>query len=386
MTAYTREIDDAETAVSEIREQMEAGGGLLRNTVGFLTCYSDFLESGTVREICGALPFEVIGSTTLSSATEGSSGELLLTLMVLTSDDVSFSVGLTGPILSEDPTPLREAYESALAAGGAEKPALMITFAPLLMNVGGDFYVNSFTEISGGTPNFGMMAVDHNSDYHETRVIRNGEAWADRCAFVLLFGEVRPRFFMASISPEKIFREKGVVTDSRGNQLRTVNGRPVTEYLRSIGLNRDENETIVGINSFPFIVDYNDGTLPVVRIMFANTPEGYAVCGGDIPVGATLSVGSINAEEVVATTGKTLTATLADGKCDCLLMFSCVGRYFTLGYEPMIEIDKVREILSAAGIPWQLTYSGGEFCPVRARSGEAITNRSHNDTIVICAL
>ncbi|MDR3230560.1 MAG: FIST C-terminal domain-containing protein [Synergistaceae bacterium] len=386
MTACTSEIDDVQAAVSEMRAQLETGGRLLRNTVGILTCYADFIESGAMEGICEALPFEIVGSTTLSSATEGSSGELILTLMVLTSDDVSFAVGLTDPIFPEEAAPLREAYESVAATGDAEKPALMLTFAPLLLNGGGDFYVNSFTEISGGVPNFGMIAVDHNSDYHESRVIHNGKAWVDRCAFVLVFGDVHPRFFIGSISPEKIFMEKGIVTASRGNQLRTVNDRPVLEYLRSIGLTRNEKETVVGINSFPFIVDYNDGTLPVARAMFANTPEGYAVCGGDIPVGATLSVGFINTNEIVTTTGKTLTSALASGKSNCLLMFSCIGRYFTLGYEPMIEIDKVREILGAAGVPWQLAYSGGEFCPVRAREGEAITNRSHNDTIVICAL
>jgi hypothetical protein len=384
LTACTSEIDDVELAVSEILEQLDMDG-LLGNTVGILTCFADFVESETVKAICDALPFCVVGSTTLGNSTRGSVGTMLLTLMVLTSDDVSFSVGLSEPLLSEDPAPLRAAYKSAVAEL-PEKPVLLVSFAPLLMNVGGDFYVNAFAEISEGIPNFGMISVDHNNDYNEARIFHNGEAYPNRYAFILFSGNVNPRFFMGSISAAKLFHDKGLVTASQGNQLQTVNGRPVIDYLTSLGLTLDVNGTIVGINSFPFIIDYNDGTTPVVRAMFANTPEGYAVCGGDIPVGATLSVGAIDANEIIATTTEALNSALALDNPDCLLMFSCVGRYFSMGYEPLSEMERVRDIMEANSLPYQFTYSGGEICPVYARDDESITNRNHNDTFVICAL
>ncbi|MDR3332871.1 MAG: FIST C-terminal domain-containing protein, partial [Synergistaceae bacterium] len=132
--------------------------------------------------------------------------------------------------------------------------------------------------------------------------------------------------------------------------------------------------------------DYNDGTTPVVRAVFANTPEGYAVCGGDIPVGATLSVGTIDMNEIIATATGALKSALAS-KPDCILIFSCVGRYFYMGYEPMREIEEAKGILDPLGLPYQITYSGGEFCPVYSGNKEGQTiNRNHNDTIVICTL
>ncbi|MDR3321639.1 MAG: FIST C-terminal domain-containing protein [Synergistaceae bacterium] len=387
MTAHTSEIDDVESAVSEILRQLGMDDmKLLANTVGILTCYADFIESGTVRGICDALPFDVVGSTTLGNSTRGSIGTMLLTLMVLTSDDVSFSVGLSDPILSENDASLRAAYETTASALPG-KPAMIVSFAPLLMNVGGDFYVNSLDAISGGVPNFGMISVDHNPDYHESRVIHNGGAHADRYALILLSGEVKPRFFLGSISAAKVFHDRGAVTSALGNQLQTVNDRPVVEYLKSLGLTLDGSGTVVGINSFPFIVDYNDGTTPVVRAMFANTPEGYAVCGGDIPVGATISVGAIDAGEIKATTSEALESALAGAKPDCILMFSCVGRYFSMGYEPLSEMERVRDIMEGNDVPYQLTYSGGEMCPVGAMDdGASLANRNHNDTFVLCAL
>jgi hypothetical protein len=387
MTAYTSEIDDVDAAVSGIMEQLELKGGLLENSIGIVTCYSHFIESGTLKAVCDALPFGIVGSTTLSNATPGSVGNMLMTVLVLTGDDVSFEIGLTEPILSNDENVLREAYESASAKLG-RRPSLMLSFVPLLMNVSSDFYVETFTRISGGVPNFGMLSVDHNSDYRESQVICNGEAYLDRYAFVLVSGGITPRFFSSHVFPEKIYREKGVVTASSGNHLQEVNGRPVVDFLLSLGLKKGDDGSIIGINSFPFIVDYNDGTTPILRAVFAQTPEGYAVCGGDIPTGSTLSVGFLDEKEVIATAVATLEDVIASGDFNCAIMCSCIGRYFYLGYNPDGEIDEVRRFMDVTGIPYLFSYSGGELCPVYAidGGGESTTNRNHNNTFVICTL
>jgi small ligand-binding sensory domain FIST len=74
-----------------------------------------------------------------------------------------------------------------------------------------------------------------------------------------------------------------------------------------------------------------------------------------------------------------------------LLMFSCVGRFFTLGFDPDGEAQAVRQRLDATGIPYTLTYSGGEVCPVGAavgldaNSGQRV-NRFHNATFVVLVL
>lgn len=381
-TAFTSEIDDVELAVSEVLAQLDLENKLLRNTVGILTCYAEFIESGVVAALCESLPFEVLGTTTIANAARDSLGEMSLAIMVLTSDDVSFTICLTDSILGEDEAPLRASYEAAVA-NQTGKPALMVSFAPLLLNVSGDFYVSAMTVISGGVPNFGTLAVDHNQDYHDSHVIVNGEAWKDRYAFMLIYGDIHPTFYIATISDEKIFPEKGAVTASQGNQLQTVNGISVIDYLQSLGLAKNDDGTITGINSFPFIMDYNDGTPPVVRVMFALTPEGYAVCGGDIPVGATLSVGAISTEEVIASTKAALEKTLGAGRPDVALLFSCIGRYFAQGFDPTAEMEAVIDRFRGTEIPYLLTYSGSELCPVYSGDGKT-TNRNHNDTFIIC--
>ena len=380
ITAQTAEADDVETAVSEILEQLE-NGQRMKHSVGIVSCFADFIGSGVLSALAEKLPFPLAGITTIASSANSGGGEVLLTLTVLTSDDVEFSAAVSEPVSSEDGAPLRSAWEKS-SAGRESKPSLMFTFAPLLMGISGDFYVETLTEITGNVPNFGTLAVDHNSDYHEARVIFNGEAFSNRLAIILCYGKIEPKFFIGGISEEKVFHDKAIVTSSQGNLLKGVNGVSVMEYLVSLGLETDENGVVKGINSFPFIQDYNDGTQPVVRVMFGISPDGSAVCGGKIPAGATLSVGFINAEEVLAGTEAALRK-VRETQPSSALIFSCIGRFFAQGFNSGAEMDKVKEILGC--IPYHLSYSGTELCPVYGKDGK-LTNRSHNDTIAICIL
>jgi hypothetical protein len=386
-TAFTGEVDDIDAAVAEILEALGDQCGKLGNSVGILSCYSDFVESGVVRELCRALPFDVIGATTLGNVVRGSEEKILLSLMVLSSDDASFAVCLTEPIASLDESPIRDAYVKT-ANGMPGEPKLLISFVPLLVHASGDFYADAFAKISGGVPNFGMITVDNNLDYRDAVVIHNGEAYSDRCAFALVGGSVDPRFYVASISSKKIFMEKGVVTKALGNQVMSINNGSVAEYLERIGLAKNPDGTIKGVNAFPFVVDYNDGSSPVVRVIFATTPEGYALCGGDIPEGATLSVGQIDGDEVIATTSEALMDAIVSGGASCFLMFSCVGRYFILDYKQTAEMDLVREMMGRTDIPYMFAYSGGELCPVSSGADDVrmLKNRNHNDTFILCAL
>jgi hypothetical protein len=379
----TTEVDDVDAAVAEITGQLEKEL-LKRHSVGIVTCFADFITSGVIAALAEALPFPIVGTTTLAAAANGFQGDIVLILTVFTSDDVEFITGVTNAVTTEDETILKAAWDQAVA-GKPEKPGLILSFAPLIQNVSSDFYVEAWSHITGNIPNFGTLAVDHNKDYHEAQIILGNKAFKDRYAFVLFYGKVEPEFFIGGLSEEKAFREKGVVTSSQGNLLKGVNGVSVANYLTSLGLKKDENGLIKGINSFPFILNYNDGTPPVIRVMFAITPDGSAVCGGKIPEGASLTVGIINAEEVLITSSILLQKAKkrAQEQGKSLLIFSCVGRYFAQGFNTTAEMDKVQEILGDT--PFHLCYSGTELCPVIGKD-RIIANRSHNDTIVICVL
>lgn len=384
-TAYTHEIDDVEAAVAEVREQLDLEGAnsLMKSTVGIVSCFSEFVDTGVYRALCDALPFEIIGTTTIANTVRAEIGEAMLTLMVITSDELAFATSLSEAIPGEDKAVVEAAYQAAFGKLG-KKPSLMLSFVPLLNNFGTDFYVENMREMSQDVPNFGTLAVDHTPDYHTSSVLYGGEAWRDRLAILLIEGPIEPVFYVGSISSERVFREKGVVTGSEGNQLRTVDGKPMVDFLLSLGLTREADGSITGINSFPIIIDYNDGTTPVARAMFAVTPQGHAVCGGNIPEGATLSIGAFDPEEILTTTNRTLESALEGKRHSAMLMYSCVGRYFAQGYDSTAEFRKLQEHMEGGETAFMAAYSGGEICPVYDQAGHVVS-RNHNNTFIICA-
>ncbi|MDR1924406.1 MAG: FIST C-terminal domain-containing protein [Planctomycetaceae bacterium] len=388
LTAITREVDDVELAVSEILGQLNLEQNLLRNRVGIIHCSTDFVDSGVVESLSGALPFRVVGITTLGSAVHDEIGEIVLTVMVLTGDDVNFAVGLTEPITSRDESVLRDAYDAA-AVNLSGKPVLAISYFPLstaVFGAGGDFVASTLSGISGGVPVFGTMPVDNTHDFHEAKILCDGNAYYDRFAFILIQGEnIKPRFYLTSISDEDIRKGRGVVTDARGNLLYSVDNIPILEYLKdTLGIALDERDPS-SVHMIPLLMDFGDGAPPVVRAMNSFNTDNVAVCSGELVNGVSLLTGRFNKGIVLNTTKKILQKILeVEGGASGLLIYSCAARYWTLGLDSLAELEIMRDSLLGSSIPYLTGYSCGELCPVQNPSGE-LTSRMHNYTFIACA-
>lgn len=380
-TAHTHEIDDAALAVSEILEQLDLEHNKRKHAAGILTCYTEFMETGVVKALCDALPFDVVGCTTLGIATAGQVGPMLLSLTMLTSDDVSFTSSITPSLFDEQVGNVTAGYAAA-TAGREGKPGLILAFAPLINHVGGELLVDTLDSASCGVPVFGTLGCDHNPDYRDTHAIHNGVCYPTAMALLLLWGDVHPRFLIASISEEKTQKEKAIITASDGNILQAVNGMPLLQYLKTLGI--AQGNGIEGMNAVPLIVDYNDGSKPVARAIYLITGDGHAVCGAAMPVDATLAIGSIDHDDVMRTSREAVRQALAQPDVSGMLMFSCLSRCYVLGADTMAELEGVRDLVPE-GLPYHVCYSGGEICPVYTPDGQTI-NRFHNFTYIVCIL
>ncbi len=380
LTAYTREIDEADVAVEEILSQLNLAKNLCAHSVGIISCYSEFVESGVYEALCGKLPFDVIGATTAICAVPGACDQLMLSLTVLTSDTLSFSTAVSAPLPGAWEAGVDAAYREA-AKGFSGVPSMLMTFVSLLQDVGNDALIARLGDLSGHAPNFGTVTVDHTMDYHTASILLNGKSYNQSLALLLIYGDITPRFYLAAISENKVMKQKAMITKSANNILMEVNNIPIIQYMESLGL--VENGKIEGMNTIPFIVDYNDGTKPLARAIFALTPDGNAVCGAEMPQGATLSVGAIDYEDVLQTAEKTVRQALAAQEKQGIILFSCLSRLFALGVETMDEMNKVQSLLDG-NMPYQFSISGGEICPVYDAGGKPI-NRFHNNTIIACA-
>jgi len=376
-TAITREVDEPQIAVAEILTALALEKNLRKHSLGIITCFSDFIETGVVQALCSALPFDCIGATTCVCAASKEADQLALAVMVLTSDDCSFQTTAI-PIQGDYAGAIDSALKGLLKQSD-EKPALLLSYFPLINTISGDMMLTAIDKATGGIPLFGTTAVDHMMDYSTSQTIYNGQVFREALVLAAIYGPVRFDCQIASLNEEKIRNQKAVITASDGNILIGVNGKTALEYLEEIGLTKEELATGLGV--IPLVVDHKDGTKPVARAVFALTPEGAAVCGGAMPVDAALAIGRVDMEDVLLTTESALKPLMA--KEGALLSYSCIARYLVLGTHTTAEANKIIEITGDAS--YLFACSGGEICPLPDAEGK-LKNYYHNYTIVFCRL
>ena len=256
LIAQTSEVDDLESAVSEILEQLDIERNLRKNSVGILSCYLDFMENGIVKALCEKLPFDVAGINALNSATSKGEGPIALSLAVLTSDDVFFSAGISASLAREYEEPVQELYERT-SANQRGNPSLILAFVPLPnYSTASEYLVDALSAASGNSPIFGMVPSDFTTDLRKPLVLFNGDTYKDSMAVILMFGPVNPRFTCMAIPEEKMLKRKAVITSSQGNILKEINGFPALDFIKSVGL--VENGQFVKMQVIPLILDHDD--------------------------------------------------------------------------------------------------------------------------------
>ncbi|MDR2785239.1 MAG: FIST C-terminal domain-containing protein [Treponema sp.] len=383
LTAFTENIDDPAAAIAEIRAQLEKGEGLRKNSVGIIACHYEFVLSGTAKAICESLPFDVAGTISpvqsLNNAADKAHGTLLLTLLVLTSDEVSFKTGITPSLKSEPGKQIEESYRSL---SGGLRPSLIFAFAPFMIENSGDEYVNVLSRVSEGVPCFGTLAVDDTSDFRECYMVYKGEHYRDRMSLILCYGAINPKFYLASISEDKLLDKAALITSSEGHILKGVNGKPVVEYFEDLGLTK-ASETSYAMTSLPFMLDYGDGTPMVSKVFIGLNEQRHAICAGVMPEGSTLYMGVFDKADVLLTTGKLIRQALAETPHPSVMIgYSCISRSMSLGSDIFAEVDIIQKETFGA-VTALMAYSGGEICPTQINETAAI-NRFHNNTIILC--
>jgi hypothetical protein len=382
LNAWTLEVDDPAVAVAEILKQLDLENQLLAHSAGFITCSYDYVEAGMVQAICDALPFDVVGCTTLTNATNQEAGTLLLCVSVLTADDCRFTATHTPALGDNAHAVIGETFQHAVAQLG-EQPGLTLAFLPMLGTVSGELMLHALNDAAAGAPIFGTIACDSDTaHYSNTFTIHNGTCSRDSMSMLLIGGNVRPQFVVTSTSEQNLHKQQAVITSSEGSVLKEVNGMSAREYFAFIGLSQGEG--IEGMSSVPFVVNYNDGSQPVARAIYSLNDDGSASCGGVMPEGGTFSIGRMDVDDILLTAEQSLETLLKKADINGIIMFPCLGRNMVLGVTPLSEIEKVQGVLGNT-FPWHLAYSGGELCPVYGNDGCTV-NRFHNFTFIACAI
>jgi hypothetical protein len=388
ITAYTYELDTWEDAADDILGQLK-DFPLLDQTVGILLCDTEFVNTGIYKAVANALPFDVVGATTMNQAVNGECGTFMLSLMVLTADDVYFATGFTEEIetYGEATGPLEASYEQA-AALLPDQPKLVICFPPYLPYNAGDIYTEAFETFCPGVPVFGTLAISSSSpSFEDCSVIYKDNDSQVKMSYILVTGNIQPEFEVITLTESCKTPYAGEITKSEGNVVQEVNGIPTTQYLKECGLIQGE-EYEGGLLFVPCLVDFKkkddyDG-VTVVRSLIRFDGKGGGVFQGYMFQNSVFTIAHPSGKDILATSKEVIDKISIRKDAHAVMLFACALRRMTLGAAPMAEAQLIKEGLTDE-VPFIFADAGGEIGPTSVRDGKA-ANRFHNFSIVACIL
>lgn len=379
-TARTSEIDEIDEAIREIKEQIDFSA-LKKNTGGIFFCHIDFVNSGVVEALCEALPFPVIGMTSMASADEEAYGLFDLNLTLLTSDEVTFEAGMTEGINHDNYREEISRMFQTVRGRVESDPAMILSFMPYIPDVAGYEVVEAMDAACQGIPLWGSITNNVDFNYEKVYTICNGRYLRAGLAMMFLNGPISPRFIVASLPERNISNNRAIITKSEGAVLREVNDLPLLEYLENVGL----VITKENITTTPVMVYYDGAKEPVALGFYTLFEDGSVLTGGEMPVGTSFAVGNIDAQGIYESAQEGLAQILAFKDRQATLLLPCVTRYIMLAPDQEGELRLIREKLAGEGLPFMMGYSGGEICPMPGPDGK-LYNRFHNYTFCACLL
>jgi len=380
-SVYTYEIDDPIAAFGQIKAQLDKKIKLLKNSVGIVMCHPEFINSGLVKHICENLPFDSAGITTSSQAVNDSTGEFILTVFVMTSDDIKFETGVTENMGGDVDGSIKAAYER-IATGTQDTPKLAVIFPPFGLHAG-DMYIRAWGKLIPNTPLFGTCAIDDTAAFSDCETIYNGKNYKAEMPFVLCYGNINPRFMIATLSESNIVSSKADITKASGNCVYEINNDTALKYFEAL-------EFTESVKYTPFMIDFlkredYDG-VPVIRGHAYFTEDGASVFYGDVDEGSTFTMLRCDPDDILATTRQKLEMINGLPDINGALLFPCaVRRAALLGVDKhLMELQSAKDIINPE-IPFMMGYAGGEICPTSVRDGVP-TNRFHNHSLVILVI
>ena len=390
-TAFTTEIDDAEAAVREICEQLNPQENSLKNTIGIVYFYYEYVEMDICRALADALPFELVGCVSTYVATKRQYADVALSVTMITSDDAHFSVKTLEGLSTKSKEQIADEITRTCADFCAlEVPKVVMPFLSPLPHFSGDELIAVANALPTPVPMFGTVAFNMETTEGNHFVIGSGKISTSILAIVAVYGNVRPEYHItSSFAFDEGIGDSAVITEADGPVLKALNGISAIEYLKKIGITTPENAVAgSGIWAVPAILTYPNGA-KVVRA-FLGILEGteYIFATGAMREGAKVKFGYLNGEKTIAS-AKKLMNELKDKKENDVLAYSCAARAWSLGAKYFAEAQMLvkcaKEYEREHNVPFNycVTYSGGEICPIYHDDG-SFENCLHNYTFAAC--
>lgn len=392
LQAFTKEVDDIALAVSQLREGIDTSL-LMSNTCGIVFCGFEPDMEELVQKLKEVFDFPFFGCTGIGVlSTEGYS-QSSISLLVLTADDVSFSIGMTRDIEGPDDICAFADTYNECAAPLCDKAKLIFTYVPWLTNVTFDDIVSLLDKESGQVPVYGGIASD-GWTFDSTYVFTNEGVSQNRGVMMVVSGNVRPIFTIEHSTTLTTNLHK-TVTKAEGTVVYELDGRPVTDFIREMGLITDKTQVILDFLGTPFLASQktSDGDeIDTLRCLGVIDHENHS-CGyiGRIDEGSELNMVLISKEDIEASVKMAFDEILekisqsGDYAYSSIFCSSCAARYCLLVADKNAE-GRAYEGRLPEGLNVQGVYIYGEFCPAKGKKNGRLYNVLSNETFTILAI
>ena len=389
-SVQTYEIDDLSLACREIAAQLNEKLTLMSNSVGIVQCDPEFIEAGIMGLLYDTLRIPLVGGTTISIATNDEIGNHMFSMLVLTSDDVEFAASRTTGFSDDYYGAIERSVSASVKA--SEKPLRMALVFPVVSDrddLPGDIYVETIERLCGNISIFGTLSVDDALEkFDRSMSVFNGEAFNNEVTYVLFFGNVNPRFFVATVPHQSSVTDTvPLITKSEGQVIKEINNKVAIHYFEDLGF-AAEGKLAAGVYFVPLLITRQDAEgdkHTFVRALIGFNSDGFAVCRGNIPQGAQIAFGSLQSSEVLGATSEIADEISCEREVSAALIFSCIIRQISIGSDALKELAIIKDLLHD-NVPFMASYSGGEIAPIGCNVAENMKNSFHNYSLIACLL
>ena len=365
--AKTEEIDDLEVAVEELKNGIPTEE-LLTNTVGIAYVYYDADFEELSKMLSETFQFPIIGVSAMALLDHEGYLAYGMELLVMSADDVRFSVGMTDRLDKDNYEEKLEKLYDAMKGDIQEQEKLILAYTGKVVDADGDIYVKTFDKISGGVPVYGGMPSDMYT-YKDFKVFYDGKVVNYAAVVILVYGNVSPITLVEfSISNETSLESQ--VTKALGNIVFSLGDKTFIRTLEEAGLSSDNENVIKEYIQTPFVVKKeveNGETIEFLR----------------------------NLAYLKHDTGKSVTQVFtdlihemekrSDYQYSTIICTSCTARYMNIIGDKNIEGNAYKDIIPD-DINLVGMYSYGELCPTKSSDSDKLYNMFHNETFTILAL
>ena len=390
--AFTREVDDIDIAVSELKAGIDPSL-FMKNTCGIVFCGFEPDMGMLVEALNKAFDFPFFGCTGIGVLSTNGYSQSSISLLVLTADDVEFSIGMTEEINSMNDIHLfADTYHECSRRLSTDEK-LIFTYVPWLNDIMFDDIVGTIDRESGHVPVYGGIASD-GWTFDSTYVFTNEGATQNRGVMMVLGGNINPIFTIEHSTTLTTNLHK-VVTKAEGTTVYEVDGKPVTDFVSEMGLITDKTSVILDFLGTPFLATQktDDGDeIDTLRCLGVIDHEKQA-CGyiGRIDEGSELNMVLISKEDIENSVKAAFdkifeTINKAENyEYSSIFCSSCAARYCLLVADKNAE-GRAYEGRLPEKINVQGVYIYGEFCPAKGKYTGGLYNVLSNETFTILAI